>query len=139
MSAEDVKATVERAGELWNTGNMTIADQIYASDFVNHDPGAPDVVDLESYKGFIAAVRAGMPDFQVTFEDMVVEGNQVASRWTAHGTHEAELVGIPPTGQQATWTGMTSYRFDGGKIAEAWWSRDMLSLLMQLGVVPPLG
>jgi predicted ester cyclase len=80
-----------------------------------------------------------MPDFHVTMEDMIAEGDNVAGRWTASGTHEAELVGIPPTGKQATWTGMTIYRFAGGKIVEAWWSRHMLSLLMQLGVVPPLG
>lgn len=139
MSAEEMKAMVDRAEELWNTGDLAIADEIYAADFVNHDPGAPDVVNLESYKGFIAAVRAGMPDFHVTMEDMIAEGDEVAGRWTAHGTHEAELVGIPPTGKEATWTGMTIYRFAGGKIAEAWWSRDMLSLLIQLGVIPPLG
>lgn len=139
MSTEDNKSMVDRAEELWNTGNMAIADEIYAKDFVNHDPGAPDVHDLETYKGFIGAVRAGMPDFRVTMEDMIAEGDKVAGRWTASGTHEAELVGIPPTGKQAFWTGMTIYRFSGGKIVEAWWSRDMLSLLMQLGVVPPLG
>lgn len=139
MTAEDMKATVDRAAELWNTGKMTIADEIYAADLVNHDPGAPDVVDLESYKGFIAAVRAGMPDFHVTMEDMIAEDDEVASRWTAHGTHEAEMVGIPPTGKEATWTGTTIYRFDGGKIVEAWWSRDMLSFLIQLGIIPPLG
>jgi predicted ester cyclase len=80
-----------------------------------------------------------MPDFQVTVEEMIAEGDKVASRWTASGTHEDELVGIPPTGKEATWTGMTIYRFAEGRIVEAWWSRDMLGLLIQLGVVPSLG
>lgn len=80
-----------------------------------------------------------MPDFHVTMEDVIAEGDKVAGRWTAHGTHEDELVGIPPTGKEATWTGMTIYRLAGGEIVEAWWSRDMLGLLIQLGVVPPLG
>jgi len=139
MTAEDMKATVERAAEFRNTGSVPLADEIYAEDFVNHDPGVPDVVDLESYKEFIAEVREGMPDFHATIEDMIAEGDEVASRWTAHGTHEAKMAGIPPTGREATWTGMTIYRFDGGKIVEAWWSRDLLSLFIQLGAVPPLG
>ena len=138
MSGEEIRSIVYRAEELWNTGDMGIADEIYAKDFVNHDPGAPDVRDLEAYKGFIVAVRNGMPDFHVTMDDMIVEGDKVAGRWTAHGTQQEEFIGIPATGNQATWTGMTIYRLDQGKIVEAWWSKDMLSLLIQLGVVPPL-
>ena len=139
MSAEENKTVVHRAEELWNTGNLAIADEVYATDFVNHDPGLPDVRDLEAYKGFIAATRTGFPDFSVTIEDVIAEGDKVASQWTARGTHQGELIGIPPTGRQATWTGMTIYRFAGGKIVEAWWSRDMLSFLIQIGVVPPPG
>jgi len=136
---EKNKAVLPRAEELWNTGDLAIADEIFATDFVNHDPSAPDVRDLETYKGFIAVTRAGFPDFHVTIEDIIAEGDKVASRWTARGTHQGELIGIPPTGKQATWTGMTIYRFAGGKIVEAWWSKDMLSMLIQLGVVPPPG
>ncbi len=80
-----------------------------------------------------------MPDFHVTMEDVIAEGDKVAGRRTAHGTHEDELAGIAPTDKEATWTGMTIYRFAGCKIVEAWWSRAMLSLLIRLGVVPPLG
>jgi len=131
------KAIVLRAEEFWNTGNMAIADEVYSADFVNHDPTAPDVVDLESYKGFAAAVRAGMPDFHVTSQDMVAEGDKVAGRWTVTGTQTGELVGIPPTGIQARWTGITIYRFADGKVVEAWWSKDLQGALEQLGVIPP--
>ena len=140
MSTEENKAIIRRAvEETWHKRNLDVIDELYATDFVNHDSGAPDVRDLVTYKGFIAAARTGLPDFHVTIEDMIAEGDKVASRWTARGTHQDELFGIPPTGKQATWTGMTIYRFAGGKIVEAWWLRDMLSLLIQLGVVPPPG
>ena len=136
---EENKAITLRVEELWNTGNMTIADEIYASDFVNHDPNAPDVRDLESYKGFISMTRTGLPDFHVTIEDLVAEGDKVASRWTARGTHQGEFFCIPPTGKQATWTSIHIYRFAGGKIVEAWWIKDVMGLLQQLGVIPPPG
>jgi steroid delta-isomerase-like uncharacterized protein len=139
MSVEENEAITRRAEELWNTGNLAIADEIYATDFANHDASTPDVCDLESYKEFIAASRIGLPDFHVTIDEMIAEGDKVASRWTARGTHQGELLGIPPTGKQAAWTGMTIYRFAGGKIVEAWWFKDMPSLLIQLGVIPPPG
>jgi steroid delta-isomerase-like uncharacterized protein len=131
------KAIMLRAEEFWNTGDMAIADEVYSVDFVNHDPTAPDVRDLESYKGFAAAVRAGMPDLHVTPEVIVAEGDKVASCWTATGTQTGELVGIPPTDIQARWTGITIYRYADGKVVEAWWSKDMAGLLEQLGVMPP--
>jgi steroid delta-isomerase-like uncharacterized protein len=131
------KAIMLRAEEFWNTGNMAIADEVYSTDFVNHDPTAPDVVDIESYKGFAAATRAGMPDFHVTPEVIVDEGDKVASCWIATGTQTGELVGIQPTGIQARWTGITIYRIDNGKVVEAWWSKDVAGLLEQLGVMPP--
>ena len=131
------KAIMLRAEEFWNTGNMAIADEVYSTDFVNHDPTAPDVVDLESYKGFAAAVRAGMPDFHVAPEVIVAEGDKVVGCWTATGTQTGELVGIQPTGIQARWTGITIYRIEDGKVVEAWWSKDVAGLLEQLGVMPP--
>jgi len=118
--------------ELCNTGNLAIADEIFATDFVNHDPVQPDAVDLESFKGFMVAVHTGFPDWHETGEDMVAEGDKVVMRRTATGTHQGELEGIPPTGRQVTFTMMVIFRFADGKIVEAWWSYDMLGLMQQL-------
>jgi steroid delta-isomerase-like uncharacterized protein len=131
------KALAIRADEHVNTGDTAIADEIFATNFVNHDPANPDVRDLESYKGWVAAARTAMPDFHATMEDIIAEGDMVAERWTATGTQEGELPGIPPTGRQVTFTGMTIYRVAEGKIVDMWWSTDSLSLLEQLGVIPP--
>ncbi|MEJ2704230.1 MAG: ester cyclase family protein, partial [Sedimentisphaerales bacterium] len=131
------KALAIRADEHVNTGDPAIADEVFATDFINHDPANPDVRDLESYKGWVAATRTAMPDFHATMEDMIAEGDKVAERWTATGTQEGELPGIPPTGRQVTFTGMTIYRVAEGKIVEMWWSMDSLGLMQQLGVMPP--
>ena len=136
---EENKAMLLRVQELWNTGKLTLADEIFAGDFVNHDPISPDVHDLKTYKEYITTVRTAFPDFHVSIDDMLAEADKVAVRWTATGTHTGVLMGIPPTNKQATWSGMTIYRFAEGKIVEAWWSKDMFSLLVQLGVIPPPG
>jgi steroid delta-isomerase-like uncharacterized protein len=133
------KTILLRAEELWNTGNMAISDEIFAADFVNHDPNAPEVIDLDGFKRFIVTVRTGLPDFHVTHEDMIAEGDRAAIRWAVRATHQGELLGIQPTGKQATWTGISIYRFADGKIAETWWNKDVLGLLQQLEVIPPMG
>jgi predicted ester cyclase len=78
------------------------------------------------------------PDFHITVDEMIAEGDKVAARWTATLTHEGEFMGIPPTGVQATISGMVIYRFADGKIVEIWHIGDSLGLLQQLGVVPPM-
>jgi len=134
--SEDLKAIIQRSKEMWNTGDLKIVDEIYAQDFVNHYPFDPSVRDLESFKKFVVECRKGMPDLNVAIEDMIAEGDRLACRWVCSGTHEVDFFGIPATGKDATWTGVTIYRFDSGKIVEAWWCEDALGMLQQLGVIP---
>jgi steroid delta-isomerase-like uncharacterized protein len=136
---EENKAIIGRLSELWNTGNLAIADEAFDADFVNHDPNNPEVTNLESYKGLVAAIRPGFPDLHVAADDLIAEGEKVAFRWTINATHQGELMGIPATGTQVVWTGITMARFADGKVVEMWWSHDTLGLFQQLGVIPPMG
>lgn len=126
------KALVLRLLEIFNQGNLAVADEILATDFVNNDPSRPDVTDIESYKGWVVENRTAFPDFHVEIHYMVAEGDKVAARWTVTGTHQGEFMGIPPTGRQMTVTGMNIHRLAGGKIAEAWWAYDALGMVQQL-------
>ncbi len=138
-NVSDNKAIIPRVRMLWNTGDLSKIDDIFATDFVNHDPNAPDVKDLEGYKEFFVRTHTAFPDFQVTNEDIIAEGDKVVSRYTATGTHKGELFGIPPTGKKATWEGININRFADGKIVEVWQSRDMFGLFQQLGIIPAPG
>jgi hypothetical protein len=73
---------------------------------------------LEGAKQKWRMYMAGVPDLHATVEDMFAEGDRVAVRWTAEGTHRGELLGIPPTGRPARISGITIYRLAEGRIAE---------------------
>jgi steroid delta-isomerase-like uncharacterized protein len=113
--------------------------ELYASDFSNHDPSAPDVGDREALMQMFAVWGTSFPDARVTIEEMVGEGDLVAKRWTYRGTHTGEFMGIPATGKEIAMTAITIYRISGGKVAECWWNYDSLGVMQQLGVIPPLG
>ena len=134
--SEDLKAIASRIEELWNTGDLSIADEIYSPKVVNHAPYVPNVEDLEGCKNCVSQIHTGIPDFQVKVEDLIAEDNKLVSRWVASGTHKGVFFGIPATGKKICWSGMTIYRFDSGKIVETWWNEDSLSMLQQLGVIP---
>jgi steroid delta-isomerase-like uncharacterized protein len=134
------KAIVRRSvEEIFNEGRLEIADELYAPDFVGYDPALPDPMKgPEGIKQQAEGYRTAFSDMQLTIEDEIAEGERVVTRWTARGTHDGELFGIPATGKQSTVTGMTIDRIIDGRIVESWNSWDTLGLLQQLGAVPAL-
>ena len=137
MSTESNNALVRRViDEVWHGGNLAAIDVLFASDYVNHDPDTPDVRDRSAFKPYVQGLRAAFSDLRVSIDDLIAENDRVAKRWTARGTHDGPLPGIAATGKSVTFGGITIYRIANGQIAECWWSRDMASLLAQLGVLP---
>jgi steroid delta-isomerase-like uncharacterized protein len=80
--------------------------------------------------------RSGMPDLKVVIEDMIAEGDKVATRYTLEGTHQGELFGVPPTGKRLSIKSMTVERVLEGKVRDHWRVTDTLEMMQQLGVVP---
>ena len=139
MSVEENKAVTRRAvKELWNQGNMALLDELWAPNYVNHDPTNSEVRDLEGFKQWVITARSAFPDLNVTIDDLIAEGDKVATRWTVRGTQKGEFGKIPATGKQVTFTGITISRIVDGKTVETWWSSDDLGMLQQLGVIPPM-
>jgi steroid delta-isomerase-like uncharacterized protein len=138
MSTEENKALSRRvAEEIFNGGNLDLAYELYAPDYVLHDPSLPeDLHGPDGLKQYVAMASEAFPDARVTIVDQVAEGDKVVDRWTAAGTHTGEFVGIPPTGRRFEVSGITVSRFAGGKIAEDWYQGDDLGMMQQLGVVP---
>jgi predicted ester cyclase len=66
-----------------------------------------------------------------TIDDVVAEGDRVAVRYTARGTHTGELFGAAPIGRAVTITGIEIYRLAGSRIAEYWGEADMSALLAE--------
>ena len=143
MSTEENKALVRRAiEEVWNQGNVALADELYAPNIRFQNPGAADVRTLEDFKRLVTALRSPFPDGHMTIEDMIAEGDQVVSRYTFRGTNTADFVApmpLPATGKQVTMTGIAIARLAGGKVVEVLDMGDNLGLLQQLGVVPAPG
>ena len=138
MSAEENKALVRRWFEdLFNTGNLDVAEEIIAQDHALHDPNLPDLPSgPEGDKQIVNLYRSAFPDTRITVEGQMAEGGMVATRWVARGTHEGELMGIPASGNRAEVHGITVNRTSGGKIAETWSVYDVMGMMRQIGAIP---
>jgi steroid delta-isomerase-like uncharacterized protein len=139
MSTEENKALVRRVYEEgFNQRNLAVLDELGVPDFVYHN-ASMTIQGLEAYKQFLSMEITAFPDARFTVEDMIAEGDTVVSRHTFHGTHQAELQGIPPTGKHVTVMGIAITHVANGKAVELWINADELGLLQQLGVVPSMG
>jgi steroid delta-isomerase-like uncharacterized protein len=138
VSADTNKEVVRRLNvEPWE-GNMGVIDELAAADYVGHDPAMPEMHGPDAIKEFITGYLAAFPDGMITIEDQLAQGDMVATRWTGHGTHKGELMGIPATGKQVTVSGITISRVAKGKVVEEWSNWDTLGMLQQLGAVPEM-
>jgi steroid delta-isomerase-like uncharacterized protein len=141
MSAEENKAAVRHFWEdHLNTGNAALCENDFAPDAVNHDPNSPSVPPgPEGIGQLITQYRTAFPDLTATVEDLIAEGDKVAYRLTFRGTNQGELMGMPATGKQVTYTGIGIDKVVNGTIMEMWLNFDALGLLQQVGAVPSPG
>ena len=137
MSLEENKALMRRfVQEFWNQGNVAAADEFMTADATIVLPGSGQV-SKEHFKTFVTTFRRAFPDWHSTAEELIAEEDGVGERWTGRGSHQGEFQGIAPTGRQVTVPGFVFYRITAGKISEFRGLFDGLSLLHQLGALPP--
>ena len=124
--------------EVFSNGKLNVLDEIIAKDHVNNGPGnlPGSPAGPEGTKQLVTVYRNAFPDLRFTIDEQIAEGDKVVTRWTAHGTHQGELVGIPATGKSSTVSGIVVDRFVNGKIAESWGIFDQFGMMQQLGVIP---
>ena len=139
MSTEENKTLLRRSVEevFSAQGDLDVADEIYAPDYVGHNPLDPeDVRGPEGAKEQARMYRSAFPDVRLSIEEQVAEGDRVVTRWIGTGTHQGEMMGIAPTGNQIRVDGITISRIQDGKVVEDWELFNALGLMQQLGAVP---
>src|SRR5437773_10719985 len=120
MSAEENKELIRKVTEeVYNRGNLAAIDRYYASDWMAHDAPPNAGGDRESLKEVLGVIRGGFPDVHASIEVILAEGDLVASRTTAEGTHTREYFGIAPTGKRVTLRQLNIDRIRDGRSIES--------------------
>ena len=129
------QALVERMfDEVINAGNLDVADELFASDFVDHGPMG-EMHGLDAFKELVAMWRAAVPDVRCTVENWFESGDMAGWNVRVKGTHSGEMMGIPATGRSFEYVTPNIGRFAGGKAVEHWADQGMFQFLTQIGVL----
>jgi hypothetical protein len=126
--------------EIWNQGNLDLADTLFTAAYINSGGLVPDLVrGPEAIKLAATLHHAAFPGLHITIEQLVAEGASVAFRWVARNhAPDAPLAGISESSRQSV-RGMTFCRLASGKIVESWTSWDAGGLVRKLVGVAGLG
>jgi hypothetical protein len=139
MSTKDLKALTRHWLEEFNKGKataMAVIEETLATNAVLHGPDGRDVRGLKEHKQMFGEMFDAFPDIHMTLDDIIVEGDKVALRYTMTGTHKGKYMGIPPTNKKMSASMIEIDRIAGGKFVEGWARADTLGIMQQLGVVP---
>jgi predicted ester cyclase len=138
--SEANKQVVRRVyDEVFGQGKLEVVDEVIAADAVEHTPPSPDfpLDDVRrGLKEFVQMMRQGLPDLRLNVEHMVAEGDLVAVNVVIEGTHQGELMGVPPSDAQVSVRGFDLIRVVDGMCTEHWGVQEDLKLLQQIGAMP---
>jgi steroid delta-isomerase-like uncharacterized protein len=138
MVSQDNIAVIRQAIQTVNNRDFATAAQFVTPDYVRHDLAGAIVAKKtgrEEATDFLQTFFKAFPNLQIHIEDIFASGDRVTVRYNYSGTHEGDLFGIAPTGAEVDFSGINIYRFEVGKIAEAWQLWDWATVLRQIGVL----
>ncbi|HXG44445.1 MAG TPA: ester cyclase [Gemmatimonadales bacterium] len=138
MSGKEKKAILSRCLDRWNRGDLEGYLELYDPKVVLHgyqgvEPG------LAGVKQFYQALWEAFPGNQLTLEDVIIEEDKLACRFTITATHSGPFMGMPATGKEVEFGGITILLFRNGKCVERWSQTDFMRMLQQLGAIPAPG
>ncbi len=139
VSSEEIKAVARRFIGEWNKGEaatLVAMDELFAADFVIHSGTGEDIRGLKDFKQHVSEFFRTVPDAHITIDDMVLEGDKLACRWTLTGTYKSEPGGVTSVDKKVKTWAITIYRFVGGKFVESWERYDTLGFMQQVDLVP---
>ena len=127
--SEANKAVVKRYfEEIWSKANFSVLPEVTGYEKER----------MDRLQQGVSRMHAAFPDIKYTVQELVAEGDQIMSYWTATGTHKGEFRGVPATGKPINYRGFDLYRLSGGKIVERFGGfNDDLMLLQHIGAVTP--
>jgi steroid delta-isomerase-like uncharacterized protein len=133
----DISATTRRAYDLINAGDLDGFGDLMADDMVEHEEMPGLAPTKQGVLDMFRMYRTAFPDMELRAEEVLVSGDTTVTRVKATGTHQGDLMGMPPTGKRIEVKLIDIMRFnDAGTVSEHWGIMDTFSMMQQLGAIP---
>jgi predicted ester cyclase len=118
----------------WNHGDVNVFATRAADPMIFHYAGTKRSLSVHELGQIVQRWRAAFPDLRITVDEMISEGDIVATRTTFTGTHLGPWAGAHPTGRSITMVQTLFFRFESGMLVEVWELEDQIAFRKQLGL-----
>lgn len=123
----------EKFAAIFNERDASIADEIFAPDFVAYVSGSPTpTLTREGWKAYLKSFRSSFPDLHVEVADRVMTGDTFVLRLVMKGTQTGAFQGLPPSNKRVAFDGIALHRVEDGQIVEHWGVMDLAGMMHQL-------
>jgi predicted ester cyclase len=138
MSADNKDIVRRYYADVWAKGDPAPLDDFLADDYVDHNPFPGLAGDKAGAAAMLTAVMADTSDVTMEVGHVIGEGDFVAAHWRMDWTQHGSFMGmVPAEDKRLSLEGHDFIRMAGGRIAEIWHVEDVMSVMGQLGMVPP--
>jgi len=137
MSTEENKALVRKVYDAINANDLDALDGLMAADMDSNTRFAHPDGGLDGFKESFKTALASFPDYSITIDDQIAEGDKVVTRYTASGTQEGDFMGVAPTGERIELVGIDIDQIEDGKIVAHWSEASLDDIMVKLGVAIP--
>lgn len=124
--------------EIDDTTELGQLDNYFTADFKYHDMPEGMPQGLESFKGLLHEYIVSIPDMKFEIKHIMAEGDVVLSHLHLTGTNTGAAMGMPATGKSVAVDGYDCMRFENGKVVEYWTMVDVMKMMTQMGLMPPM-
>lgn len=124
---------IRRILQLVNEQRLDEAFSFYAIDHIYHGPGGQELKGRARIRNLWELFLSGFPNLSCTVDEVISVGANLVLRWTLHGTHTGQFIGVAATQKKITLPVIQIFRIDDGQLIEAWGQYDRLHPMEQIG------
>ena len=119
MGIEENKESLLRfVEEVWNKGNIELIPEFVSPEYFEAAGIGYNVIGHEGITQHVTSLRTAIPDFKMTIDNMVCEGNVIAAQLTQEGTFKQAIGSIEPNNKLITIKEAVFIKFEDSKQVE---------------------
>ena len=127
---EKNKALARRFLEAFVNTELDTIEELLASTFTDRSLLPGQGSSREEYKRSVTEFHAALSFADVTFEYQIAEGDMVVTKFSARCIHQGEFLGVPPSGEEGTYSSIRIHRIVGGKVTDEWSEGNLLEWIL---------
>ena len=127
---EKNKALARRLLEAFVNRELDTIEELLAPTFTDRSLLPGQGSSREDYKRSVTEFHAALSFADVTFEYQIAEGDMVVTKFSARCIHQGEFLGVPPSGEEGTYSSIRIHRIVGGKVTDEWSEGNLLEWIL---------